>query len=1065
VFFIYYCRTYYLIILHKPLFSLILLSNFFSLVFYAQENSKFIISHRTFSVEDGLASREVVEGLQDARGFVWLATRNGLNYYDGKNFRLFTERNGMQTRRVVEMVEDDTGFLWLNYGDNGHIKKGSNKLDLMNIVTKEFIPFDKKFPDAPFKEKDICSVISNGKGGLFILIDLVGAYFYSHKTGFVFYSDKIRFTLNFHTTMIIAHENSLVNGFSLTHPDLYGKEQQRTIVSDSSILFLNYEGNDTWEAILTDNSKRKFVYTTVSLKNGLIYSSKKPGLLSERLLEDSHIIYNSKSNTRLLVTPGKALQLYRNHQFIMLDTVRNKNENAGFIRSYFIDSQNKIWVCTNAGVEIYELKKNYFTAYFTEQHYQFKNTSSTSNQTRGIYADNKHNVWVQEENLLLGFNDSTKKTSIYPSLANETIYALIPCGNQLVFGNTKAEGFEIENPGRNFIIRNHINYPRLDGEIWSMMYLGNNRVLCGRAKGIEVANLKRSVYEDLKCAPGKNPIPLYVYQMFRDKNAKLFAACENGLFQIDSNGCVLDYFSTEVTDKTQQIPFNNILHVYNDYENNFWLATNGDGLYKWDRTKNTFKHFTVAEGLSSNVIYRIESDNHNNLWMSSDYGLMRFNLKDYSVKTFTTKDGLTNNEFNRVSSFKANDGRLFFGGLNGLVGFYPSAFAADTSTTVVPLMITSFSQFSGKENRLIEQTTKLLTENKIVLQPSDGFFTIEFQLLDYEQNVNRYAYKIAGIDKDWNYINENNIRISGLPFGQFTMQIKGQSQNGHWSKSELAIPLIVLKPFYLQWWFVALFVLALIISIFLFIRSRTKRLLNEQTRLKNEVEKQTLYLNDALTKEKELLNEKEVLLKEVHHRVKNNLQVISGLLELQSKTLTDMNAKEALIVGRNRVRSVALIHHNLYQFENLGAIELHTFANDLHKQLNSILRKENLGVSFENTIPHTEIDIDTAVPLGLILNELITNSYKYAFAKNNEASISIHLIPPTISSEENYTLIYKDNGIGLSADMDLNKTKTLGLRLIADLTKQLKGTVKYTYENGACFSITFKDKATRKKQA
>ena len=123
-------------------------------------------------------------------------------------------------------------------------------------------------------------------------------------------------------------------------------------------------------------------------------------------------------------------------------------------------------------------------------------------------------------------------------------------------------------------------------------------------------------------------------------------------------------------------------------------------------------------------------------------------------------------------------------------------------------------------------------------------------------------------------------------------------------------------------------------------------------------------------------------MKEIHHRVKNNLQVISGLLELQSKALNDEAAKDALREGRNRVRSIALIHQNLYQFENLSTIELKRFVNDLCRQVESVFKKQN-KVAMNIKVPDLRLDIDSAVPLGLIMNELLSNSFKYAF---NDAS-------------------------------------------------------------------------------
>jgi two-component sensor histidine kinase len=202
------------------------------------------------------------------------------------------------------------------------------------------------------------------------------------------------------------------------------------------------------------------------------------------------------------------------------------------------------------------------------------------------------------------------------------------------------------------------------------------------------------------------------------------------------------------------------------------------------------------------------------------------------------------------------------------------------------------------------------------------------------------------------------------------------------------------------------------------------------------------------------------LIKEIHHRVKNNLQVISGLLELQGKSLADEAAKDALRDGRNRVRSIALIHQNLYQFEDLSSIELHRFVTDLCRQVEGVYKKKD-EIKMNIGVPVLYLDIDSAVPLGLIMNELLSNSFKYAF--NDGVAGEIHLKIRSVT-EGRYELIYADNGPGLPENFDLIRASTLGMQLINDLSRQIGGNVKYEYNNGASFIITFTNRNLRKNQ-
>lgn len=199
------------------------------------------------------------------------------------------------------------------------------------------------------------------------------------------------------------------------------------------------------------------------------------------------------------------------------------------------------------------------------------------------------------------------------------------------------------------------------------------------------------------------------------------------------------------------------------------------------------------------------------------------------------------------------------------------------------------------------------------------------------------------------------------------------------------------------------------------------------------------------------LSEKEVLMKEIHHRVKNNLQVISSLLRLQASTVDDTAAKEALTESQNRVLSIALIHQKLYQDEKTDKIEFGTFADELFEQVKKVFGRTVIPVRFINSITNSSLTIDSAVPLGLILNELITNSFKYAFVNNIQPMISIDIKP----NGDHYQMIYYDNGSGLPAKINFEKSETLGLKLINRLSKQLKGNAIYKYENGCKFYINF----------
>ncbi|ESU26707.1 hypothetical protein FLJC2902T_26820 [Flavobacterium limnosediminis JC2902] len=221
-------------------------------------------------------------------------------------------------------------------------------------------------------------------------------------------------------------------------------------------------------------------------------------------------------------------------------------------------------------------------------------------------------------------------------------------------------------------------------------------------------------------------------------------------------------------------------------------------------------------------------------------------------------------------------------------------------------------------------------------------------------------------------------------------------------------------------------------------------------------QKEIQHKNDEISAKnetiKESLAEKEMLLKEIHHRVKNNLQIISGLMELQNLNISDENAKIILKEGQSRIQSIALIHKTLYQSENFSKVPFQNYLSELIQAIQTAYNN-NQKISIDVEANEIELGINTAIPLSLILNEIITNCFRHAFKNRESGNITINL------TKENdiYRLIVKDNGIGLPADFDPKKLQSIGFDLILGLTRQLEGNCEWKNDNGANIIITFKD--------
>lgn len=215
---------------------------------------------------------------------------------------------------------------------------------------------------------------------------------------------------------------------------------------------------------------------------------------------------------------------------------------------------------------------------------------------------------------------------------------------------------------------------------------------------------------------------------------------------------------------------------------------------------------------------------------------------------------------------------------------------------------------------------------------------------------------------------------------------------------------------------------------------------------------------EAITKKNE---EKEILLKEIHHRVKNNLQVISSLLSLQSNKVTDLNALSELKEGQNRVKTIAMIHQKLYQHEDIAKVNFHEYCEELLAYLRTTFQLPGKEIEILVKAENVLLDIDTAVPLGLIINELVSNCFKYAFTNQEKGKIEVS-ISFLDKKEHKLQLIVSDNGMGIEENFDISKVNSLGLKLVRMLSLQLDGTVICENSNGAQFTVQVSNSELRK---
>jgi two-component sensor histidine kinase/ligand-binding sensor domain-containing protein len=494
-------------------------------------------------------------------------------------------------------------------------------------------------------------------------------------------------------------------------------------------------------------------------------------------------------------------------------------------------------------------------------------------------------------------------------------------------------------------------------------------------------------------------------------------------------------------------------------EDTVWVGTTNEGLIKFNPNTEEMK---VYDNLASKLIYAVEIDNGGLIWVSTSKGLSSLNPSTEEVNTYTSNHGLQGDDFNSGASIKLSNGYLLFGGNNGFNAFNPRDIKLNEHKGHT--LITSFSKMNEPLPR------RFLSDGSeaVELDYTENVFGFEFALTDYvSARDNTFEYQLVGFDEDWvESGTKNTATYTNLSAGEYLFQVRGTNNDGLTTDKWGYLKVTIAPPPWLTWYaFVAygVFALALILFFFRLYAKRVERLTiekrnaEEKEQLEALVAERTEALNEKLGELSRALRQKEIANKEIHHRVKNNLQVILGLLTLQAESHENELFQNAMDEIRQRITSMSLIHKSLYE-NNVDSIDFRQYTENLVgsiREFHPDLASGNIDVLLD---VDTEIlDIDTALPVGLILSELITNSIKHGF-KGRSAADTLNMIRIAFKRiDENFILEVIDNGAGLPDDFDVNSPTSMGSELTLIFSQQLSGelSAEALPSGGAAFKFEF----------
>ena len=1024
----------------------------------------FDIQH--FSIKEGLPDYQTLHIEQDKNGYIWGNTIGSLFRYDGYQFKVYRKQElAVSGGEFVHFAIDDDGLVW--YFD---FDKQPLKVRILDPKQGKNVSVDVFFKNKlPFSSQEITHIYRDKQLGMVILTKRSG--FFTYQNG----QFKLRYQHN------VPIEYSRVRSGE-----------------DGNIWFCH---QDTLFQILANGQikttvKRDFILDIIDV-NGSIYVSygnffeNKPDLRFSEMVN-----YIKKEKPQYERISGKPI-----------DELENKTPNLAY-HSPFVDKERYQWIILKEHPKATLIGKSIHNQIIFNKIMPLDN-EETSDKTlsvgiRELYEDRQSNIWVTSDNGI--YKISRRRIPFKSYLQGKSARGIFRIGNELLVHHHKSSivnlttgeatdldlplmrltffknkhklwigaeyGLTYWNTKWNKIDWNKTDWKKSDfyfRELKGYQYIvpfkskKTDRLWMGTSKGLVYLDTKKDkivAFETNNERLNKATIR-YLYE---NKDG-VWLVTNQGLFCMNVQGSVLKEWNIQ-----NGSPSNDFYHLHEDKKGIFWLGTADVGLIRWNSKTKKQKVFGREEGFLNENIYAVYEDKDNFLWLPTDYGLIRFNKTTYEVNTYLEEHGLPNNEFNTYSHYQDSLGNLYFGGVNGVVMFHPKDFIKNTLTDI-PLHLTAYKVLPEGEEELLDFTKTALQTNCLTFRPNDKFFEVHFALMDFKNNGKRlYAYQIKGYDNTWRYTTDNFIRINSLPYGNYELVIKGQVDSIAWSSKVLKIKIAVLRPFYLQWWFIVLGIATVAISVFLFFKNKTRNLLKEQIRLEKMVLDRTAKIQEdkeTIAAQAEALKEmdgiKTKFFSNITYEFRTPLTLILGPTKQLYEAEETPQKRQKL---QSILKNTRLLLHLINQLLDLSKLESHKmtvswrygnvikYTEELLNSFAALAEQKEQQLIFKSDETVWETYFDKEKWHKIVFN-LLSNAIKYT-----EAQGEIQLVIKKIKQNEQEIIYLKvcDNGIGIHAkdlpqifnrfyqvDSSLTRFQEgagIGLALVKELIELQGGTIE-----------------------
>lgn len=917
--------------------------------------------------------------LQDRKGFMWLGTKDGLNRYDGLSFRKF-KHDAANPRSI------GNSFITSLYEDfNGNIWVGTDAGVYIYYPEKEaFEEFDCQSLEKTRIERSVSMIAGDKQGRVWIAVEAQGMFCYDTRQKLLRnyplseISSNIKcFTFDSGGTLWLGFYGDGLyyskDNLATVHP--YGSPEDGKREFEGGVITKIVQGN--YNCLYIGSVKEgvsELNLTSGQVRNLLAIDESGESIFCRDLLP--------YSDNELWIGTESGIYIYnlRTAQFIHLRASLydsySLSDNA--IYALYKDREEGLWIGSYfGGVDYYPRQYTYFAKYYP------KNIANSlhGKRVREFCRADDGTLWIgTEDGGLNHFNPKTKEFHFFePSAGFTNIHGLCMDGSHLWVG-TFSKGLRVIDTRTGVVLRTytegHTPHSLNDNSIFSICRTSAGEIYLGTLFGLLRYNRTQDSFDCIPELNGK-----FVYDIKEDSYGNLWLATyANGAYCYDVSARRWKNYVFDAEDE-RSLPYDKVLSVFEDSYRQIWLTTQGGGFCLFHPDTETFTRYGLKDGLPNDVVYQIVEDDDRFLWLTTNNGLVRFDPKTMEMKVFSTANGLPTNQFNYRSGFKDEAGNIYLGSINGFVAFDPRTFAENRQVPAVA--ITDFLLFN-KEVPVGETDSPLKSSitfsDKVVLTADQNSFSFRIAALSYQApRMNKLMYKLEGFDEGWLTIGESPlVTYSNLGYGDYVFKVKASNSDGVWNEQETSLHLSILPPFYLSGWaycFYVLFFMGCLVCVIFYFKRRNYRKQHRQMEMLEQ------------EKEREVYHAKIDFFTNVAHEIRTPLTLIKGPLEnIILKKEVDSETKEDLYIMKQNTERLLNLTNQLLDFRktetrgfrlNFTECDVVAVLRETYFRFTSLAKQKGLDFILELPQECFMADVNQEA-LTKIISNLLNNGVKYA---------------------------------------------------------------------------------------